>query len=337
MAKTQAPVAQSKATTSPKPKITQTTVDSCRIRHTEMMDNVVESGSGNAFKVTGYRINPADDDTFSWLSNVAINWETYVFHSLSFEYRTRTTTSNSGSLMMAIDYDAVDVLPVDELTLMSYSGARQDAIWKDLKITANLPALHGGVKRHYNLATPNGIDPKSYDCGTFMVATDNLGSGVIGKLFVHYDITFYTPQLPPTGDPLVGSVRAIQGGTQSLAAPLGTAPSNAVTNTLGSCVYNASVPNNTITLLRELEEGLMDFSAAGTGLSTLGIPTLTSVAGTVTRLSNEVVNAAGTNIVANFVLKKLQKGDVITFPTVTGTTLTSAAVNGLAGIVGTYP
>lgn len=118
---------------------------SCRISHREFVDYIYfNPNTGPAFIPIQYPMNPGIDQTFSWLSNIAVNWERYKFHKLVFHFLTRSATSSPGSVLIAPDYDPADAAPVDELTMMSYENSREDAVWRDQTLSCNIRSLSGG-------------------------------------------------------------------------------------------------------------------------------------------------------------------------------------------------
>jgi hypothetical protein len=179
--KVHAPIASAKSFQQSNPRILQTNIKSCRIRHREFVDYIYFNPStGPAFLPVQYPINAGSDQTFSWLSNIAINWERYKFHKLSFHFLTRTATTALGSILMAPDYDAADAAPVDELTMMSYQDAREDAVWRDQVVNCDLQSLDGGRRDHFvrSAALAQNLDIKPTIRGIF------------GSLVIHH--------LPPT-------------------------------------------------------------------------------------------------------------------------------------------
>jgi hypothetical protein len=149
------------------------------------------------FAVTPYVINPGNPTTFPWLSDIAAKWESYRFNYLRFRYETRKGTSTDGSVIMAIDYDATDAPPVSEAVMTTYSGAVEDATWKNSACLAAVSQLHKiGPQKYVRQSTlPTGGNVIDFDCGNFMFGTTaQADASNIGKLWVDYDVTFYTKQ-----------------------------------------------------------------------------------------------------------------------------------------------
>lgn len=156
----------------------------------------VES-SGNGFKVQSLPLNPGIAETFPWLSNIANNYEFYQFVDLSFEYRPACSMITSGSVMLAIDYDAADTLPATKQRLMSYMSAVQGPAYGGLRLaSARANMDKAGIQRYTRgHSVPSGKDIKTYDLGQLIVATDT-PIGVIGSIYVNYRVRLMTPHSP---------------------------------------------------------------------------------------------------------------------------------------------
>lgn len=221
------------------PKIVATH-DQIRVTHRELISSV--SGSGQFTVASTFALNPGLASSFPWLSTVAQAWERYRFNSLKFEYYTRASSATPGSCMLVPDYDAADAAPATESVASSYSDVAEDAPWKDICSVLRPSALHalGPTKFVRTGALAANLDVKTYDAGNFYVCTLDGAVTNWGKLWVEYDITFFTPQLPPGGI-TVTSAQHIAGVTPTTASILGTATTQA-----GSVAF-VTVSNSVVT------------------------------------------------------------------------------------------
>lgn len=180
--------------------------DGIRIRHREYFWTTV-GGLGSVFGVwkpigaSPPRINPANDFLFPWLSNIAVCYERYTFNKLTFGYMPKCSTATSGTVIMAIEPDPLDLPPATEGIMLSYKSAVDGPPWAELKTTLSTADLHGSQIKKYVTRVPDA-EPRSSDCGYFLFWADGLTQ--TGKFYVDYDITLYTPQLPATGTTSVG-------------------------------------------------------------------------------------------------------------------------------------
>lgn len=220
------PQARGFATTSVQPRISQST-DSIRIKHREYWYTTVGglSATYTVWKPNGRlpRINPANDYVFPWLSNIAQCYERYTFHKLTFGYMPRCSTSTTGTVMMAVDPDPLDNEPATEAVFLSYKSCVDGPCWAELKCVMSEQDLHGSYKKKYVTRTPD-LDPRGSDCGSFLYYGD--GPASTGKFYVEYDVSLYTPQLPPTGVAGAGVVADV---SPTMTELFGIAPSIAST------------------------------------------------------------------------------------------------------------
>lgn len=201
-----APVATSRTTVVRVPRTIQTG-SSIRVSHSELLATVM-TPPGGPFDPEGFSvvkslsINPGLKDTFPWLSLQAKGWEMYKFNMLRFRYVPRCSTATQGSVMIIPDYDADDLAPTTEQQASTYMGTSEDAPWKSHSVLMDVQSLNRTMERHYNRYSSvfNG-DIKTYDVANLFVATSGIPLGnTVGKLWVDYDVTLYTPQLSTSTD-----------------------------------------------------------------------------------------------------------------------------------------
>lgn len=195
-ATTSVPVAKALRIRNPGPRYAKASTPSgVRIRHREFIWDITAT---NPFEFDEFDVNPGITATFPWLAAIASRFESYRFHSLKFIYEPAVSTSASGAVMMAIDYDASDAGPANKTTLMSYKDAARAAPWDHCEFVASSDDLHK-LKTHYvrSGVVPN-TDIKTYDVGKLYVATqgqDATWNNLVGELYVEYDVELLTPQL----------------------------------------------------------------------------------------------------------------------------------------------
>jgi len=174
------------------PKFTRT-LKGARIHHRELVTTIMGTTS---FTVAGYPCNPGISTTFPWLAPQAVQWEQYKFHSLKFEYITRTGSSTAGSVLMAPDYDATDVPPPSEQIISTYQNVVEDVVWRDICCYLNVESMHAlGNRKFVRSQAIAGTDLKTYDVANFFIATTGeADTSIIGKLWVEYDVELFVPQ-----------------------------------------------------------------------------------------------------------------------------------------------
>jgi len=195
--------------------------DQSRIVHRELIASVV--GSANFAVPFTFALQPGLAATFPWLATQAQSWESYRFNKLRFCAYTRTGSNVPGSLMLVPDYDATDVAPSTEQIASSYEDVEEDVPWKDICCQLRPASLHSLGPRKFirTGALPANADVKTYDAGNMFICTTDGTAVNWSKLWVEYDVTLFTPQLPPGGAGVLSSER-ITGATPTTANILGT-------------------------------------------------------------------------------------------------------------------
>lgn len=196
--RTVAPLANTRSMRTSVPQVSGSPYSSdgrVRIRHREFVQDV--NGS-ELFTSTSYSLNPGISATFPWLSIMAKQFESYLFRSLKFDFETQKSASTSGSVMLAVDFDAADAPPSNKQELMSFHNAVRSAVWAECCYSSDLKDLQKfGVQRYIRSSGLSAnLDIKTYDVGNLVVATQGeADSSVIGELYVEYDVELITPQL----------------------------------------------------------------------------------------------------------------------------------------------
>lgn len=176
------------------------TNSSVRIKHREYLDDVYSGGS-NAFSINAWPIQPGLAATFQYLSQIATNFEEYVFHGLVFEFVSTTSPYFSagamGSVIMSCEYDP---------TLPAYTSKPQMEN-SDFAISArpDTSMLYGieckdqPVTGRYVRTTQVGQPLSFTDMGNFYLATQTqIAAGtILGELWVTYDVEFRKPHISP--------------------------------------------------------------------------------------------------------------------------------------------
>lgn len=142
-----------------------------------------------------YELNPGLSKTFPWLAVQAVQYEQYRIHSLSFKYVPFVNTLQSGSVMMMVDYNSLDAPPLTEQQFLDHPGAVIGSVWEAVEFRADARNMHAIGPRKFVRPCAIAGDLKTYDVGKMYIAMSNGAGQPMGKLFVEYDIEFYTPQL----------------------------------------------------------------------------------------------------------------------------------------------
>lgn len=298
------------------PKVFRDQVGQCRIVHRELIGSV--TGTVAFTVASSFALNPGLQTSFPWLSIEAQGWERYRFNKLNFCYYTRTGSNVPGSVMLAPDYDPADAAPASEQIASDYQDCAEDAPWKDIKCILRPEALRGGAANKYVRTSALGAnqDIKTYDAGNLHLCTVDGTAVSWGKLWVEYDVTFFTPQIPPGGIQLSGAMVS-GGGSLAAATPFGSVPIQ--TGSLGL----AAAATNVISLSNVPigSELVLFCEATGTVISATSFGTLVGVTAKNTLFSGFPAAATTVCQAASYVVTA---GTVNVTWSLTATTITGA-------------
>jgi hypothetical protein len=309
--KKQASVASAYSTgqSSQPPRISATR-DSARIVHRELVESVV--GTSAYAVASQFPLNPGMASTFPWLSSQAQAWEQYRFNKLKFCYYTRTGSTTPGSVQLIPDYDAADLAPASEQIASSYEDVSEDVPWKDIECELRPSAMHPmGPKKFIRTgALAANLDIKTYDVGTLFVGTTDGTAVNWGKLWVEYDVTFYSPQLNPSGSAFA---------SQHFAGGSNATPTTA--NMLGAAPLSTGSPLVTVAgevvTFNQAGRFLVDYAVTGTTATQTGAPTISASGSFVTTFGNassgqEEAGSGTANMIQNMLLNAVV-GTTLTF------------------------
>jgi len=168
--------------------------------HRELISTLAGS---TAFSVITAELNPGLYSSFPWLSNEAITYEMYHWNFLRFIYEPATSTSTTGMVMIAIDFDSLDDSPVNENEVMNHCDAVSGPSWASVNyIVSKVNFDRQFPNKFVRLGTqPEFSDIHSYDLGKFIVATvGQPNTNTIGRIYAEYSVTFMIPALPAQGE-----------------------------------------------------------------------------------------------------------------------------------------
>jgi len=188
-------LAQKKAYSAPKGRISGTNMGSTTIAKSEFVTNLSPSSTFQANKII---LNPGYGTMFPWLSTIAAGWEKFRVKKLTFEYKTAQSTLVPGMVMFAPEFNVDAPLPSGKQELLEYAYATRGAIWEDFSMTLPSSAVMN-YKDYYIRTGVTPTDSLLYDPLYLIWATDAVSTDVsyIGELWVHYEIELLYPQRLP--------------------------------------------------------------------------------------------------------------------------------------------
>lgn len=251
------------------------------IRHREYVGTVSNSTS---FTCTSYAVNPGLSNVFPWLSNIAANYDKYRFRSLRFDYVPAVSTSTSGRITLAFNYNAGDNSPTSKQQVFSIAPNAEQAVWAELSLP--VPVIPETLYTREYLVP--GSDIKTFDMGQLLVATDlGSSSATIGEMYVEYEVVLMKPH------PQFVSTTEIYNLTTSSITNL--FPTTGGTVYLPQGVWSSSTTANSLTCALS-GRYLICYQITGTALTD---GNLTASQGTITDVGGgetDFPNAAGTKL-----------------------------------------
>lgn len=283
------PVAYGQRARIPQPRFKQSKPGCTRVTHTELIGDITGS---DLFTPTAYQINAGLQSMFTWLANIASNYETYKFHRLRFRYTNACASTQVGYVYLSVEYDPADPTPTSEQQLASYQDTVYGSAWMNHTYTCSAKSM----ARMNSYLVRNGAGPSAnelpqFDVGFLVVATNqNGGTPFLGKLWVDYDVEFSTPQMnsPAVGNSLSGKF---------------TTTTDYTTNPVkvGNMPLTATAAAGLLTITSsQAYQCLVNLTMSGV---TIGPIPVTPIGGTaVTSLVNQFVNTAGTSAIMSAVI-----------------------------------
>jgi hypothetical protein len=314
-----APVATTRIQKATKPSVKTLPNGDCVIVHKEYVADILAgTGTPSLFTVASYPINPGQSALFQWLSRIAINYESYMFEKLTFDYETEASTSLGGSLILTVDYDAADPSPTNKQQAMAYRGSVRSSPWTACSHISSKEDLKKSKTNFVRFAgQPANTDIKTYDIGNLFVMSQSVSTALatLGELYVCYTVRLMTPVYEVYSSLVGGAIDG--GGTISAANPYGTLP------TLQDAARGISADgasNFTI-----LVPGKYYFTHQIVGTVITG-DLLAAVSGcTVAGVFAIDVNAAGTNGASGYRVTVTQPNAVLNY-SCTATTISASTV-----------
>jgi len=240
-----APTAMSQTRRTAPPKFTPLPNGDVIITMREYINDIISgTGTPSTFGGTFFAINPGLQTMFPWLSRIAGNYESYYFTKLAFVYETEASTSTTGTVILAVDYDAADSAPTTKQQAMTYRGSVRCSPWngcRHVSLTEDIKKYKMYTVRTTGQIFPATYDIKTYDTGNLFALTQGCPpTTILGELYVEYTVRLITPGSVLGSQIVQGGQIVSGGGGTSAANPYGLAPTPDPQN-FGIAMNNASV------------------------------------------------------------------------------------------------
>lgn len=187
-----------------------------RIQNSEFVTDVATPGS-----ILSWDLNPNSGSLFTWLSRVAVGYELFRFTSLEFIYTPICSSTTTGVVVLAPDYDASDLPPTTKQVMSAYAGSARGNVWNRLSCRVATPKGWYFIGNNAGSINPVGTDIKFYDFAKFYLGVFNSSTpGAVGELTVKYTCEFSKPDFGPPPAP----GESIVCNSPTYTDPVGTSP-----------------------------------------------------------------------------------------------------------------
>lgn len=169
-----------------------------RIQHTEFVTDLSSSVTAQAYLGMKFNLNPGNTTLFPWLADIALNYSTFIPHSIEFYGESIVGTSLNGTMFGASTPDCIDDLPATKAAFLQLENATRCNIWENFRYKVPVEDLRRLPE--YLVAIGNTGTDSTRSLGAFFLGSSGLSSSAVdyGELYVRYDITFLHPQ-PTSG------------------------------------------------------------------------------------------------------------------------------------------
>jgi len=174
------------------PKISGQSGGITKFSNIEYTTDVVTSVGSGAPSIT-LTFNAANSTTFPWLSRVAQGFEVYRFRRARVIYTPSCSSTTSGLVVGAFEFDANDAAPQTKQQLSAMDASARTNVWN--KGYWDMPCPNG-----WYYCSPTGPivgDTRLNDVGRFFLGVYGTASSgqTIGELTIQYDVEFAKPEM----------------------------------------------------------------------------------------------------------------------------------------------
>lgn len=168
---------------------------SIRVRHSEFLGDVTAL-AGSTFTPQSFLLNPGNATLFPWFYQLAQCYEEWIPNGLVFEFKstasTNSTSTNLGSLAFATDYDVYDAAPASRVEMLQMAYSQDNGVTTNQYHGIECDPRMNPLGKFWILKSGEVAQGSSreYSLGiTYYNANNAAVSGVVGQLWIHYDIT----------------------------------------------------------------------------------------------------------------------------------------------------
>jgi len=151
--------------------------DTLVVEHCEYVQDII-SDTLNQFAYDVFELSPTNATTHPWLANIAKQFETNRYKAVHPEFRSACPTSQSGKLIMGVDYDARDPSGnVSKAELLQWEGTVSSNFWSNIRMNCSERSLNTIGPRKFT-ADDVGGEERLTTSGLLYVATTSTNASV---------------------------------------------------------------------------------------------------------------------------------------------------------------
>lgn len=175
------------------------------IRHREYIGDLISASTANTFQVQSFSLNPAQSQTYPWLSQIASQYEEYMPMGVVFEFKSTcsdaiasSTDLALGTVTMATQYDSTNP-PFSSLQqMLNYEYAQSGKVSESFLHMIECDPRQSPLTRLYTRPgdVPGNADIRLYDFGTFYISSSGLqGTSInLGQIWISFQYAFFKPR-----------------------------------------------------------------------------------------------------------------------------------------------
>jgi hypothetical protein len=140
-------------------------------------------------------INPGLQGTFPWLYGQANSYQMYRFRKLRFNYYTRDSSNDKGTVALVFIPNPDDPTPTSLASLANYDTRVLTTPWQSAFVdvpNSDLTRLRKFLIRDALVAN----ELATYDIGFLVISTGGTSTGKLGELWLTYELELFSPQPP---------------------------------------------------------------------------------------------------------------------------------------------
>lgn len=212
-----------------------------RLRHREYLGDIATSSVAGDFSNNVFHLNPGLPSTFPYLSQIAQNFDQYIFHGLVFEFvssSAASTTGAMGSIIIAADYNPTATAYQSKAQMENSGYAVSTRLDGNIVYGVECAKFENPANGYF-VRSGGTTELLNTDLGTVQVATAPSAAypvnSIVGELWVTYDVELKRPSINQLK---TGFAHYTRSNYTSATNPLGTA--SVIARGAGA-LYNFSV------------------------------------------------------------------------------------------------